>query len=300
MSVEAINWAFSQPVKHSTAKFVLVAMANCADAELLCWPSIPYLVEKTSQDRKTVQENMRRLRDWGFIEDTGDRKGITKQVIVYRLKTPEKGHVNQSADTPSASTKGTENGHVEEAQKRDSTEKETGPKFPDNRPEIPTEQAQFSLETGPKTGPGTIIEPSGTVKEPKGEEKFDARKFELPEWLPSELWLDWVEYRKGIKAALTKKAAELSIRTLSELRAQGHDPKAVIEQSIFSGKWTGLFEIKKQSQQHQGQPSRAATAREPGLFSVAGKDHSSTKAAAEASRTRHGITVPDDDDDIPL
>lgn len=93
MSNEAITWALAQKVERSSAKFVLVAMANCAGADMICWPSIPYLVEATCQDRKTVMENMRRLRESGFITPTGEHKGRTGQVPVYALNGTGNGSV---------------------------------------------------------------------------------------------------------------------------------------------------------------------------------------------------------------
>lgn len=148
MSVEAITWALRQDVKHSSAKFVLVAIANCADgSEFLAWPSVQYLVDATSQDRKTVMSNLARLRDAGLIEDSGERRGSTKQVVVYRLKNPENGTVKQS-------------------QKRNSTENGTVPKTDDNSTVFPAEESQNSLERVPKTVHGTVRNHKGTVKEP--------------------------------------------------------------------------------------------------------------------------------------
>ena len=152
MSVEAITWALNQQIKPSSAKFVLVALANCADGrDFIAWPSVAYLVEATSQDRKTVQANLASLRKQGFIEDTGERRGSTKQVVVYQLKTPENGPVNNS---------------VKEAQKRNSTENGTVPFLDGKRPEIPTKEAQNSPERGPKTDHGTVRNRNRTVKEP--------------------------------------------------------------------------------------------------------------------------------------
>lgn len=78
----------------------------------------------------------------------------------------------------------------------------------------------------------------------------DLENLSLPAWLAVDDWNSWVDYRKSIKAKLTMKAAELCIAKLESLRHEGSDPKAVIEQSIMSGKWTGLFPIK--------QPARAS------------------------------------------
>lgn len=64
----------------------------------------------------------------------------------------------------------------------------------------------------------------------------------LPDWLPESVWADWHAFRNQRKG-WTHKARELSLSTLTKLRAKGHDPTSVIEQSIERG-WTGLFEIK--------------------------------------------------------
>ncbi|MGR9579957.1 hypothetical protein [Pandoraea sputorum] len=66
---------------------------------------------------------------------------------------------------------------------------------------------------------------------------------ELPEWLPEKAWANWVAYRRKGKAAFTEHAEELSIEVLGKLRDAGHDPVAVINQSVLRG-WTGLFPVK--------------------------------------------------------
>lgn len=67
----------------------------------------------------------------------------------------------------------------------------------------------------------------------------------LPDWLPQSAWDDWHAFRNSRKG-WTQKARELSLRTLTKLYAKGHDPTAVIENSIEKG-WTGLFEIKSEN-----------------------------------------------------
>lgn len=240
MSNEAITWALAQPVKHSSAKFVLVVMANRADGDMVCWPSMADVCKQTSQDRKTVQENIRRLREAGFIEDTGTRKGSTKQVIVYRLKTPKNGPVEGALDASNDEDNDTENGSVKEAQKRNTSENGTGPNFPHKRPEIPGKEAQISRETGPKTGHGTIKEPS---MEPSGKHQG----VELPAWLPESDWNRFCAYRlKASGKKWTLDAELLNLKKLTRLRDEGQDPVAVINESIANG-WSGLFGIKQQA-----------------------------------------------------
>lgn len=132
MSVEAISWALEQPMRHSTAKFVLVVLANCAHGEsMVAFPSIAYLVTATGQDRKTVLANLRRLMESGLITDTGERRGATKQVIVYQL--------NKTHCAP-----------VEQSQKRNGSKNGTVPKTDGNSPVFPRKESHFSAKQSQK------------------------------------------------------------------------------------------------------------------------------------------------------
>ena len=65
----------------------------------------------------------------------------------------------------------------------------------------------------------------------------------LPEWLPADAWADFVDMRVKLRAPMTERAKSLMLRKLDDLRLLGHDPRAVIEQSIMHG-WKGVFPIK--------------------------------------------------------
>lgn len=67
--------------------------------------------------------------------------------------------------------------------------------------------------------------------------------FAPPDWVPVETWKAWLDVRRKKRAPNTEHALGLAVKELGRLRAAGHDPKAVIEQSIFKG-YTGLFEPK--------------------------------------------------------
>jgi hypothetical protein len=60
-----------------------------------------------------------------------------------------------------------------------------------------------------------------------------------------------VKYRRSQKG-WTDKAADLSIRELGKLHADGHDPTAVIEQSIANG-WRGVFPIRNRPAPRESQ-----------------------------------------------
>ena len=140
--IKAIDWAFDTPIESSSMKFVLVALADNADANGHAWPCTETLCRKTSLDRKTVILSIDRLEQSGLISDTGQRTGRTGQVKVYKLncildKAPKNGTV---------------------------------PFFPSKAPVFPIKGSQISVERLPKTGDRTVrepcTEPSGTVIEP--------------------------------------------------------------------------------------------------------------------------------------
>ena len=220
MSVEAITWALAQKLDRSSSKFVLVAMANYANADMTCWPSIKSLSDATCQDRKTVLENIKRLKELGLITALEESKGKTNQVPVYAL------------NTQATSAK-------EQAQKRNSTENGTVPKTEANSPVFPAEQSRFSVETGPKTGHGTVMEPS---IEPSVKQKARARKPEVEQsalveaGFTPEAAADFIEHKRTVKAPLTPRAWA---DHLAESAKAGWTPQAAAEKVMARG-WKGF------------------------------------------------------------
>lgn len=198
MSYDAIRWAMAQNVGKSSTKFLLVAMADCVNADgahFVCWPSCRHLADVTGQDVKTVEAGLRRLREMNAIEDTGERRGTTGQVIVYRLKTPENGAVTAKAKTPEIPLNTPDFGAV--------TDAANTPVFPGNTPVFPVKDPQISHERPPKTGDGTSKEP---VKEPVMKEKTATCVARISDVAPS-LFADFMAVRKAKKAgALTATA----------------------------------------------------------------------------------------------
>jgi hypothetical protein len=92
------------------------------------------------------------------------------------------------------------------------------------------------------------VDVDGGVDEARGR----ARRVDVPDWMPPQ-WTDYCAYRKARKG-WTAKAEALCIRELSRLREAGHDPAAVIEQSIRNG-WAGVFPLKADRQGSSGKLS---------------------------------------------
>jgi hypothetical protein len=66
----------------------------------------------------------------------------------------------------------------------------------------------------------------------------------IPEWIPTQIWADFKEFRIRKRAPLTSRAIKGIVTKLESLRLVGNDPESVLEQSIVNG-WAGVFEIKK-------------------------------------------------------
>ncbi|MBP8233111.1 MAG: helix-turn-helix domain-containing protein [Rhizorhabdus sp.] len=88
MSGRATIWASRQHPPRPADKLVLWAMADAARDGLLCFAAVATLVEFTGLDRKTVLSSLHRLKSEQLIVDTGERRGETRQIIVWRLPVP--------------------------------------------------------------------------------------------------------------------------------------------------------------------------------------------------------------------
>lgn len=62
-----MNWAWQLRLK-PTLKFVLMALADAADDDGYCWPSIPTLARKTCLDDRSVQRLLKKLKNDGLVQ----------------------------------------------------------------------------------------------------------------------------------------------------------------------------------------------------------------------------------------
>lgn len=212
MSVESITWALKVPVPTSSAKFVLVVLANQANDETgRSFPSVAYLAEATCQDRKTVLGNLAKLIAWGLIEDSGERMGLTKQVVVYRLlRGPDL--------------------FAEASQNRNSSKTGTVPKTDGNSTVFPSKESQ-KRDT----------EPSITIRNREAKANAPAA-LDLSSWpdVPNpEVLADWLDLRKRKRAPVTPTALRGMGAQLHRAVALGYDVNAALTECVLRG-WQGL------------------------------------------------------------
>lgn len=94
MSIRAMVWAWEQDTS-ATETLVLLALANCADEDGDCWPSMRYLTAHTKLTPRCIQLCIRRLENEGCVVTTPrcDDSGRSRSNI-YRLRMDGGGRVN--------------------------------------------------------------------------------------------------------------------------------------------------------------------------------------------------------------
>ena len=85
---------------------------------------------------------------------------------------------------------------------------------------------------------GSAVKPKRAARKTYSIQKMSV---EIPSCVPVDAWLEWDAYRKAKSgAAWTDHAKKLCIARLEGFYGLGHDPAAIIRQSIENG-WSGLF-----------------------------------------------------------
>jgi hypothetical protein len=180
LSIEAMQWAFTQDIKPSSVKFVLVSLGDNAQHDGLAWPSLAAICEKTGLDRKTVISALDKLEVSGFLKDSGKRTGRTGQIKVYQFNF-KRDKDSVSGTLAKISGKESENG--------------TDPK---------TEQFRNSDSRVPKTDGNSTVFPSKSTEngtrnpqEPKGNQKNPQathRGARLPtDWVLPKRYGEWAK-----------------------------------------------------------------------------------------------------------
>lgn len=89
--------------------------------------------------------------------------------------------------------------------------------------------------------------------------KKEATTVALPVWINLEAWQSFLEMRKKKRTPVTPRAVKSLLAKLDDWRLKGHDPTAIIDQSITNA-WTDFYEPKdgKNGRQKQSAHSKFA------------------------------------------
>ncbi len=66
MSVKAMDWTFQQDLEPTT-KLVLLALADHADDDGVCWPGMRLVAQKAGISKRTAQRHVKKLEDAGLL-----------------------------------------------------------------------------------------------------------------------------------------------------------------------------------------------------------------------------------------
>jgi hypothetical protein len=229
---------------------VLCAYADKNDGT--CYPSRSTLGEKLKIAPKKVFNYLQELIDKGYItkayrhRENGTCTSNLYTIVGY-LNLLNHKHEEQQMDK------------IDYPQNGDSIPKEgmvTIPKM--GIPAIP----DLGIVTIPKMGIGITTQenyplnnpveqtniavpalvPTNTTPKLNGKKKKEPAQgladLAIPDWLPRDVWVMWVDYRIGTKKPMTLDAANLTISGLSVARDSGWDPIELIHDAIMKG-WQG-------------------------------------------------------------
>ena len=121
MSFDAMTWASRQDPGEPIAKLILIGLGRHANGSGLAWPSVAELAEYSGLERKSVLRRLAKLERAGMISDSGQRRGDTGRVKVWRLamdqpylslpKSSRKGaHLNRGKQSRTKGPLGADNG----------------------------------------------------------------------------------------------------------------------------------------------------------------------------------------------
>lgn len=195
----------------STQKLVLLSLADNANDQGECYPSLAQIEGRTCLSERAIRGAIRSLEAAGLVRSVA-RSGTS---AVYFLTV-------EDAPTPAADAPPARRA----APAADAAQ--GGAKCRGEGHDVPGR--------GARAAPKPSLNRQRTVIEPPKRER--ASPVALPDWLPADAWSMWDRYKAG--KGWTVDAKNLSVRSLERLKADGHDPVAIIELAIERG-WRGLY-----------------------------------------------------------
>jgi len=206
-----------------THKLILLGLADWANDEGLCWPSIEKLASKTGLSRRAIQTNIGQLEACRWLRrehviGKGNRYWLTLEY------DPIEGCsiCTRAGDAPVQEVRG----------------------------------------GGAGGAPNTSM-----IRQQ------DIYKINWPDWLPFEAWIGFVNMRHATKKPMTQRAVQRMLAKLEQMRAQGQDIEAVLDQST-NACWADVYEVRGTNNGKQRkQVSGTATAAQRAIQIIEARDN---------------------------
>lgn len=248
MSVKALSIVFDAPIRPPTNKLLAAVLADwCDDRGGSLFPSMARIAEKVGISRSQAQRIVHGFVSEGLLSVVanagGGKPGVTPH---YRLHLERIAALQGTGRTgATGSTSATGGIHA------------TGRVGAEEGSHGHTEGVAPTRETGSADATLTTSDTSEILHRPKRARRHssDAAVVDLPVWVPQSTWQDFEQMRKSMRKPMTQAASRLIVKTLKELRDDGHDPQRVLEQSIQNA-WLGVFPLKGARGTSASRPSR--------------------------------------------
>ena len=259
MSVKVMSAVFDRFPGGGSLMLLALKLADHAhDDGSHIFPSVESLALKTRQSERTVQRQIEKLIRCGWLVLVSDNKGgrgVTNEYCITPgwlagedLESAEKGDTLSDLKKGDISTpikKGDISGQKGDIQSR--------------KGDICDGKGDTAMSPEPSV---TNFNHQATIN-PTARANF-------PSWLPTDAWDAFVLMRKKIRKPLTDYAGQLAIEKLVSLRAEGHDPRAVLNQSVLHS-WQGLFPVRADASAQNDTPPRPRTNNIPKNYGKSGR-----------------------------
>jgi len=241
MSGKVVSWAMEQHTGSPAAKLVLAKLADNANEQGFCWPSIELLIEHTELGQSTVYKHLTALEGLGLIKALDALHPEHGYAIkAFQIAVPEAWQ-----EIP---PRGKRKGAIPPGGK---SIPPRGNKIPGGGKTIPPGGIPYKDEPSiePPEEPKAQRPSGGSHSKPQAELDLG-----LPAWLPVDAWTGFVAMRNKIRYPLTDRAKTLIVSKLDELRKHGHDPGEVLDQSTRNS-WRDVFKLKSDRGDHVQKPA---------------------------------------------
>ena len=173
------------------------------------------------------------------LATTPEQRDAVEVVLSEFFDRTDDGWVNRRAEAELEAMRDRQNRQREKANKRWDKHRESSGNAGDDAAAIP----QHGEEDAVAQKPDAVAMPPTPTPTPTptiGGKPPNPLREALPGWLDAELWASWKRHRKSLRKPMTADAEKLAIRELERLRADGYEPRAVIENAILKS-WQGLY-----------------------------------------------------------
>ena len=101
MSLDALKWAWEQDCPNATAKLVLMALADHANSDGECWPSMKRVAKLTGISSRQVSTHIVTLESLGYVTK-GNRRRHEGQLRGWEYRVNLHGEATSGSTLPVA------------------------------------------------------------------------------------------------------------------------------------------------------------------------------------------------------